>query len=406
MDKRFQYRKKNVHDIHLKNGLIRLWSADGTGDKKVIEKSFERLFRSGFVYPYAALMPDYHPGEGSMIGSVIPTRDVLLPTVMGGDLGCGMTACRVPIAMNDLMPRLGLVRDMIKERVPTGDAYNTDVTPRVQENPIWGELAGRPWPTRNIQYKALRQFGSLGAGNHFIEIQADDEGQIWIMLHSGSRFLGIAIRDYYVKRGRQESGVNGSLYAKLSYIAANTPLATDYVRDVTLAVDFAKESRKEMMLRALEVFRNVFETRDSEKTVAIGNTAHDMAHNYVAAEDHFGETLFVHRKGAIRVGEGELGLIPGSMGTSSYVVKGRGNKHSFCSCSHGAGRAMSRKEAFKQISEKDFLKSMQGIVFDRVGRNKDEAPAAYKDISRVMRAQKDIVRIVNSLRPLASIKGF
>ena len=160
------------------------------------------------------------------------------------------------------------------------------------------------------------------------------------------------------------------------------------------------------MLRVFEVFRDVFETLDSKKTFEIVSGAHDVAHNYVSAEDHFGETLLVHRKGAIRVGKGELGLIPGSMGACSYVVEGRGNKYSFCSCSHGAGRAMSRKEAFKRISEKDFLKSMQGIVFDRDHRNKDEAPAAYKDISRVMRAQKDIVRIVHRLRPLASIKGF
>ena len=406
MDKRFRYRRKSVYDIQLENGVVRLWNADGTANKKMLEKAFQPLFAPGFIYPYIALMPDYHPGEGSMIGSVIPTRDVLLPAVMGGDLGCGMAAVRVPVPASEVMPRLGLIRAMIKERIPTGDAYNDEVIPRVQENAIWHKMAERPWFTSNIRYKAFRQFGSLGAGNHFIEIQADDQDQTWIMLHSGSRFLGAAIREHYVRKGQQETGIDTNIYSKVSYIAAKSPLATNYLRDVALTVDFARENRKEMLLRILSVFCDVFEALDQERTLAIINAAHDMAHNYVSAENYFGERLFVHRKGAIHVGEGDVGLIPGSMGTRSYIAEGRGNEYSFCSCSHGAGRAMSRKEAFKRISEKNFLKSMRGIAFDMDDRNKDEAPAAYKDISHVMRAQKDLVRIRVVLHPLASIKGL
>lgn len=405
MDKRFRYRQKHVHDVSVEDGVVRLWSTDGTANAWAIEKAFRPLLRTPFVHPYAALMADYHPGEGSMIGSVIPTRDVLLPSVLGGDLGCGMTALRLPVPASSRSASLHTMLHTLRERIPVGTAFNATVTERVEKNAIWQRRLRAPILTNRLRRKLLRQFASLGGGNHFLEVLEDQEQRAWLMLHSGSRYLGVTIQEYYLESGRQQSDVDPRLYAKIPYLRVEGNLATDYLADLTFAMDFARQSRKEMMMRALEVFAQHCGEVEQGDVPELLTRATDIAHNYVVREKHFGETIYVHRKGATRAMEGEIGLIPGSMGTRSYVVEGRGNEFSFCSCSHGAGRAMSRGDAFRRISDGEFRSSMEGIVYVHDDRIRDEAPEAYKDIQQVTRAQKDLVKILYELRPLVSVKG-
>jgi tRNA-splicing ligase RtcB len=406
VDERFAYRSKYVHDISVEDSTVRLWSARGRTDRRLIEKAFAPLLRTPFVYPYVALMPDYHPGEGSMIGSVIPTRGVLLPSVIGGDLGCGMAAVRLPLNRDEIEPKLRALQKKLLERIPVGTAHNARVSERVKSNAIWRRESRAPFLTQRLHRKLLRQFASLGGGNHFLEIQADQEEGVWVMLHSGSRYLGVIVRDTYVESGREHPGVDADLYRRLPHLVVGSPLASDYLHDLVLALDFARESRKEMMLRALEVLADEFTNVERVGAEKLIESAFDVAHNLVLGEEHFGELLFVHRKGATRVAEGEIGMIPGSMGTMSYVVEGRGNRHSFCSCSHGAGRAMSRAEAFKRVSDREFRRSMKGVVYEHDERIRDESPLAYKDVESVLRAQKDVVKILFQLRPLLSIKGM
>ncbi len=405
MDKQLRYREKHVHDLAVEGSLVRLWDAEGAINGDMIRVAFQPLATTGFVWPYVALMPDYHPGEGSMIGSVIPTREVVLPSVIGGDLGCGMTAVRLPLDAEQVSARLPGVEPMLRAAIPVGTAHNSQVTDRVQENPIWQRDVRAPILANRLRRKMLRQFASLGGGNHFLEIQRDQEGQVWVMLHSGSRYLGVTLRDHYLEQGRAQAECDPKLYAKVPYLLSGSRLADDYLADLQLVLDFARESRKEMLIRALEVLAAAFPGAKGLSWREALAGAYDIAHNFVAAEEHFGERLFVHRKGATRLGEGQIGLIPGSMGTCSYVVAGRGNAFGLNSCSHGAGRAMSRGDAFRTISDKDFSNSMEGVVHAHDPRIKDEAPAAYKDIRRVMRAQKDLVRVVYELHPLLSVKG-
>lgn len=405
MDKQLRYHEKHVHDLPVEDSFVRLWDAEGAVNQAAIQSAFRPLLKTGFIGPYVALMPDYHPGEGSMIGSVIPTRDVLLPSVIGGDLGCGMTAAVLPLDAQRLLPGLQRLDGLLRARIPVGTAHNPQVTDRVRSNPIWQREFRAPVLANRLQRKMMRQFASLGGGNHFLEIQQDQEGRAWIMLHSGSRYLGVAVRDYYIEHGQHLDGIDRKLYSRLPHLPAATPTAEDYFADLGLVLDFARESRKEMLNRAVECVAEIFPEYGERTWRDASAQAYDIVHNFIAREQHFGRPLFVHRKGAIRLDRGQVGLIPGSMGTASYIVEGRGNAFGYCSGSHGAGRAMSRADAFRTISDHQFLRSMEGVVHEDDVRMKDEAPAAYKDIQHVMRSQKDLVKIVHQLRPLLSVKG-
>lgn len=405
MDKQFRYHEKHVHDLPIEGSLVRLWDAEGAINQKTIQSAFRPLLKTEFVWPYVALMPDYHPGEGSMIGSVIPSRDVLLPSVIGGDLGCGMTAVALPCSSERIVPALPRLDHLFRERIPVGTSHNSQVSERVSVNPLWDRDVRAPILTNRLRRKLQRQFASLGGGNHFLEVQQDGDGRAWVMLHSGSRYLGVTVRDYYVEQGQHQQGIAPKLYAKVPYLPTETELAQDYLADLQLVLDFARESRKEMLVRVLECFSEVLPEHGISAWLDLADTAEDIPHNFVAVEEHFGQRLFVHRKGAIHLDKGQVGLIPGSMGTLSYIVEGRGNSFGLCSGSHGAGRVMSRAEAFREISDEDFRRSMEGVVHGHDTRIKDEAPAAYKDIRHVMRSQKDLVKVLYKLRPLLSVKG-
>lgn len=405
MDSRFRYIKKNVHDLKVENSFVRLWNHNGSTNGKMIEKAFQALLKTSFVYPYIALMPDFHPGEGAMIGSVIPTKDILLPTVIGSDIGCGMTAVRLPILSDNLIPHLHGLNLLLRKVIPTGSTYNTVITERVRNNPVLYKQEAVSFISKRNWKKIIRQFGSMGSGNHFLEIQEDGEGYVWITLHSGSRYLGVLVREYFVNAGKNDPGIDKELYLKIPYLINTSDTANNYLKALRFAMDFAKESRKEMILRTLEVFSKFIPDIKKIQESIWMETAIDVAHNHISNEKYFDNQLYIHRKGAIRVRKNELGVIPGSMGSNSYIVEGKGNEMSFCSCSHGAGRSMSRSEAFRKISEKAFRQSMSGIIYDNTLDIKDEAPQAYKNIHSVMRGQKDIIKIIYKLNPLMSIKG-
>ena len=315
MDKQFRYREKHVHDLSVEGSLVRLWDAEGAINGDMIRSAFRPLAATGFVWPYVALMPDYHPGEGSMIGSVIPTRKVVLPSVIGGDLGCGMTAVRLPIQTEQISSGLANIEGMLRASIPVGTAHNSQVTERVQKNPIWQRDVRAPILANRLRRKMLRQFASLGGGNHFLELQQDQEERVWVMLHSGSRYLGITVRDYYVEQGQSQADIDPKLYAKIPYLVSDSGLADDYLADLLLVLDFACESRKEMMIRVLEVVAAAFPGVKGLFWQELMDSAYDIAHNFVGEEEHFGERLFMHRKGATRLDAGQVGLVPGSMGT-------------------------------------------------------------------------------------------
>ncbi len=399
MDRQYRYRQKNVHDLMVGEMAVRIWSVEGLVNRNGIEKTFLPLARAGFVHPYVALMPDWHPGEDAVVGSVVPTRNVLLPQVVGGDIGCGTCAVRLPVKVDRMGPVLEAVAADLRKTIPVGSAHNAVVTDRVKRHPLWQKELRASVTNRTLR-KLMRQFGSLGGGNHFLEIQSDQEDQTWIMLHSGSRYLGVGVRDHYVAEGAKKAGIDRSLYAKVPHMPADSDLGADYLNDVGAVKEFARESRLEMVLRALEVIRrHVPEVNPGVEDVM------DVSHNYVAMEEHFGERLYVHRKGAIHLSKGDAGFVPGSMGTASYIVEGRGNEYAFCSCAHGGGRAMSRTAAARIITPKQLHESMEGVLCEHDGLLLDEAPAAYKDIRTVMRGQSDLVKILYELRPLVSVKG-
>jgi len=386
--------------------MVRIWDATGDFDRKGIAKAFEPLLRTGFVHPYVALMPDHHPGQGSMVGSVIPTRSELLLSVMGGDLGCGVAAAKLPVQARELRSAFRAIRADLQTVIPTGSAHNAIVTERVEKHSLWQHELCAGLSTSRLLRKMVRQFASLGGGNHFLELQEGIDGSAWIMLHSGSRHLGVLIRDHYVSEGEKLSEINQRIYRRVPYLPANTELAVAYVADLQFAVAFARASRREMMQRAIEAVARNVQTVRAVGTCTIADGILDVAHNYVVQEEHFGERLFVHRKGAIRAFAGETVMIPGSMGTNSYIAEGRGNDFAFCSCSHGAGRTMSRGAASRTISDKEFEASMEGVDFDGDIRLKDESPPAYKNIRSVMRGQADLITTRTELQPVLSIKGI
>lgn len=401
MDRRYQYSEKNVHDIPVAGITVRLWSAEGAEGRAIIKKAFEPIAQAGFVHPYLALMPDWHPGKDAVVGSVVPSKDVLLPSIIGGDIGCGVCAVCLPLSVAEVAASLESIGRRLREVIPVGSAHNSAVTDRVRNHPLWAKELRAPVSNRTLR-KLVRQFGSLGGGNHFLELQKDHDERVWVMLHSGSRYLGIEVRDWYSEQGADQAGIDKRLYARIPYLVAGSSLAADYLADMSLVIEFARESRREMMRRTLEVIQE--HAKNFNLAHALAELI-DVSHNYVAKEEHFGEFLYVHRKGAIRVAKGQAGFVPGSMGTSSFVIEGRGNEHAFFSCAHGGGRLMSRAEAMRKVSHKAYHQSLKDVVCAHSYVLLDEAPDAYKNIHQVMRGQADLVKTLSELNPLLSVKG-
>ncbi|MBH1980926.1 MAG: RtcB family protein [Burkholderiales bacterium] len=365
------------------------------------------------VHPHVAAMPDVHAGIGATVGSVIPTRGAIIPAAVGVDIGCGMNAVRTTLTASDLPDNLARLRSAIEAEVPVG--FEQHEWSRVQGSrqaravrPLGDRLAHIVERHRGIA-KMLRQFertwicqaGTLGGGNHFIEICLDEEQRVWIMLHSGSRGIGNVIGRYFIAAAQKDMRRHQLQLpdADLAYFSEGSTVFDDYVEAVDWAQDYALLNRSEMMRRVLDVLAK------HAPPFRLDGEAINCHHNYIARETHGNEDLYVTRKGAISARQGELGIIPGSMGARSFIVRGKGNPESFCSCSHGAGRSMSRSEAKRRFNRFDLAEQTAGIECRKDGGVVDEIPAAYKNIDAVMAHQSDLVEVVHTLRQVVCIKG-
>ncbi len=362
-----------------------------------------------FIHSHIAAMPDVHCGIGATVGSVIPTKGAIIPAAVGVDIGCGMNAIRLSLSADQLPDNLRGLRSAIEREVPVGfNMHKYDAVPDSTVRALSGGLS-RIWekhPKLKAKQKKpyqtwVRQLATLGGGNHFIEVCLDENEDVWVMLHSGSRGVGNAIGRHFIELARRDmEKIQMNLPDRdLAYFNEGTQYFDDYIEAVQWAQDYAMTNRREMMRLIL----NVLKKRLPDFTVT--KEAINCHHNYVAEEFHFGESVFVTRKGAIRAGEGEFGIIPGSMGAKSFIVRGKGNQTSFCSCSHGAGRVMSRSKAKRLFSQEDLEAQTTGVECRKDKSVIDEIPAAYKDIDQVMANQTDLVDVVHTLRQVICIKG-
>lgn len=389
---------------------IKLWTRD------IEHEALQQLVNLSQLpivdHPIAA-MPDVHAGIGATIGSVIPTAHAIIPAAVGVDIGCGMNALRLSLDASRLPDNLARLRSAIEAAVPVGFEQHDESRVRGSAHArqarrlgdrldaIVGRHPGLMKMQRRFNTTWICQLGSLGGGNHFIELCVDEADQLWVMLHSGSRGIGNVIGRYFIAAAKKDMGRH--LHAlpdkDLAYFSEGSALFDDYVDAVHWAQDYAMENRRMMMALVVEAIRPLL------PAFSITEEAINCHHNYVARETHFGESLYVTRKGAIRAGAGELGIIPGSMGAKSYIVRGLGNAASYCSCSHGAGRRMSRSEAKRRFSRFDLEAQTAGVECRKDGGVIDEIPAAYKDIDEVMANQTDLVEVVHTLKQVLCVKG-
>ena len=364
------------------------------------------ISRLPIVHHHVAAMPDVHLGIGATVGSVIPTRRAIIPAAVGVDIGCGMMAARLSLTANELdEPSLKKTFGQISRDVPVGfdqhrdarDAakrFRKSLTRVMEKHPGIGKRVGK-----NSHW--AQQLGTLGGGNHFIEVCLDESNRVWVMLHSGSRGIGNAIGSYFIELAKKDAMKNNVHLpdADLAYFPEGAKHFHDYVEAVGWAQDYARANRAEMMELVLDGMRRhlpSFEVTDE---------AVNCHHNYVEHEEHFGERVWLTRKGAIRAREGELGIIPGSMGARSYIVRGKGSAESFHSCAHGAGRLMSRNAAQKKFSLQDLQAQTEGVICRKDKGVIDEIPGAYKNIDEVMANQSDLVEVVHTLKQVICVKG-
>ncbi|WLI89656.1 RtcB family protein [Massilia sp. R2A-15] len=370
-----------------------------------------------FIYRHVAVMPDVHPGKGSTIGSVIPTLGAVIPAAVGVDIGCGMMAAKTTLTANDLPDNLGKLRGAIERAIPHGMTPKTRGyrgrdegswhTAPAAVDAAWGQLkdefdviCARTPKLRNTNN--YRHMGTLGSGNHFVEVCLDETGAVWFMLHSGSRGVGNAIGTHFIELAKQDMRTHfvNLPDQDLAYLSEGTRHYDDYVEAVGWAQKFARMNREVMMQNLIAAVRTVI-TKPFETHVEAVN----CHHNYVQKERHFGKDVLVTRKGAVSARKGELGIIPGSMGARSFIVRGKGNEESFNSCSHGAGRTMSRTEAKRRFTLADHARATEGVECRKDAGVIDEIPMAYKDIDAVMHAQRDLMEVVHTLKQVVCVKG-
>ncbi|MEN0037122.1 MAG: RtcB family protein [Cellvibrio sp.] len=369
----------------------------------------KKIAQLPIVHSHIAAMPDVHLGIGATVGSVIPTLNAIIPAAVGVDIGCGMSAVRLSIKSAQLPDNLAAMRSAIERAVPVGLAAHKTINVRTSS---CNKLAhGVEWlfekhPTVMKMLKQpntiwTKQLGTLGSGNHFIEICVDDSKDVWVMLHSGSRGIGNAIGQYFIQLAKKDMGkhIHNLPDKDLAYFTEGSEYFVDYVAAVNWAQEYARINREEMMglvVRAIAPFLPPFHA---------DRHAINCHHNYVSRENHFGADVYVTRKGAISARVDELGIIPGSMGAKSFIVRGKGNADSFCSCAHGAGRKMSRTAARNLFSKEDLIAQTKGVECRKDKNVIDEIPAAYKDIDTVMDNQSDLIEVVHTLKQVLCIKG-
>ena len=399
---------------HVPGGVpIKMWTRGVPVDDKAREQ-LARAAQMPFVFKHVAAMPDVHVGIGATVGSVIPTRGAVIPAAVGVDIGCGMMAARTSLMAHDLPDSLEGIRSAIEQAVPHGRSVGRgqrdhgswgSPPPGIVE--AWAVLAQRfeaicaKFP-RLKNTNNLTHLGTLGTGNHFIELCLDTEARVWVMLHSGSRGVGNAIGTFFIELAKQDMRkwhINLP-DEDLAYFPEGTDHFDDYVEAVGWAQDFAALNRRMMMANVISALRGQIAKPFEAEMEAV-----NCHHNYVTRENHFGENVLVTRKGAVRAAKGVLGIIPGSMGAKSFIVRGLGNPESFDSCSHGAGRVMSRTQAKKLVSLDEHIADTEGVECRKDAGVIDETPKAYKPIEAVMAAQADLVEIVHTLKQVVCVKG-
>ena len=356
-----------------------------------------------FVFKHVALMPDVHLGKGALVGSVVATKDAVIPAAVGVDVGCGMSAIKTPFVAEQLDGNLKQIRLDIEAAIPVGFNQNKEVEKTVANWQGWRDFKELHSGVQRLEGKAMKQMGSLGGGNHFIEVCLDTENSVWLMLHSGSRHIGNMLAQNHISTAKQLAKLADTTLPDpdLAYFVAGTPEFTAYWRDLQWAQDYARFNRDVMMAR----FQRIVEKHLAGGKLTKPLLSVNCHHNYAEKEVHFGEDVYVTRKGAVRAREEDYGIIPGSMGTKSFIVKGKGNHDSYCSCSHGAGRLMSRNKAKKHFSLDDLVEQTQGIECRKDEGVLDEIPGAYKPIDEVMANQSDLVEVVATLKQVVCVKG-
>ncbi len=401
------------YEVLMRGGKpVKMWT-EGVPVEEEAKKQLVNVSKMPFIYRHVAVLPDVHVGKGATIGSVIPTKGAIIPAAVGVDIGCGMNAVRTSLTASDLPDSLSLLRDNIEIAVPHGKTKGRDkgswgnvpLTVAVvwdqSLRSIYEEIVKKhPKIGRNTTFE---QLGTLGGGNHFIEVCLDENDQVWIMLHSGSRGPGNRVGDYFINLAKEDMRKHfiNLPDQDLAYLVEGTEHFDDYVKALHWAQDYAAENRRLMLAAVIEAVRK----SPGIPPFSLEDEAINCHHNYVARENHFGENVWITRKGAVRAREGDLGIIPGSMGARSYIVRGLGNVESFNSCSHGAGRVMSRSEAKRRFTVDDHIAAMGTIEARTDVGVIDETPMAYKDVDAVMRAQADLVEPLHELRQLVVIKG-
>ncbi|MFB7405098.1 RtcB family protein [Streptomyces rubiginosohelvolus] len=385
---------------------IRMWA-----DPASVEDVAMQQLRNVSTLPWIkglAVMPDVHFGKGATVGSVIAMQGAVCPAAVGVDIGCGMSAVKTSLTANDLPGDLSRLRSKIEQAIPVGRGMHDDVVdpgrlhgfPTAGWDDFWGRFGGIADAVKFRQERATKQMGTLGSGNHFIEFCLDETGSVWLMLHSGSRNIGKELADFHIGQAQKLPHNQGLIDRDLAVFVADTPQMAAYRNDLFWAQEYAKFNRAIMMGLFQDVVRKEF-----KKARVTFEPVISCHHNYVAEERYEGMDLLVTRKGAIRAGSGDYGIIPGSMGTGSYIVKGLGNEKSFNSASHGAGRRLSRNAAKKRFSTKDLEEQTQGVECRKDSGVVDEIPGAYKPIEQVIDQQRDLVEVVAKLKQVVCVKG-
>lgn len=408
--------EKNYNLIRTEDGVpIKAWTK-GVLLEEAARKQLENTARLPIVHKWVAAMPDVHYGIGATVGSVIPTKGAIIPAAVGVDIGCGMMAVQTSLRAPDLPDSLKNIRTAIEKAVPHGRTNHGKAGDRgawsrlpdsVQD--AWAQTLGERYSEVIRKHPGAKasnnvsHLGTLGTGNHFIEVNLDEGDRVWFMLHSGSRGAGNRIGSYFIELAREDMRKHQRNLPDidLAYLSEGTKWFDHYVEGVDWAQDYARWNRRIMMDNIISAVRHSGEVPPFSAELQAIN----CHHNYVVKEHHYGHDVFVTRKGAVRAGRGDLGIIPGSMGARSFIVRGLGNPESFESCSHGAGRAMSRGEAKRRFTTEDHIRMTQGIECRKDADVIDETPGAYKPIDAVMQAQKDLVEIVHELRQVVVVKG-
>jgi tRNA-splicing ligase RtcB len=379
---------------------VKVWVGDISEVESQAMEQLYRVSRLPFIHKWVASMPDVHMGKGAAVGSVIAAKGAVVPALVGVDIGCGMLAAKLNIKASDLPDSLSELRLAIEMRVPVGHEsheYMRNPGLEVEDLTVHKVLDDK------VLSRAFTQIGTLGGGNHFIEICIDENGDVWVMLHSGSRNIGKEVAERHMMKSKE---LMKQMFISLedqdlAYFVQGQVGYQEYLNDVLWCQKWAKNNRLKMFDEVIGVIKKQLVGKDV-KVVGEVTSCH---HNYVSVETHYGEEVIVTRKGAVSAKKGEMGIIPGSMGTKSYIVEGKGNPESFCSCSHGAGRRMSRGDAKRFFTVEDLQKQTEGVECRKDAGTIDEIPGAYKDIDVVMDNQKDLVEVKHVLKQVLCIKG-